>query len=397
MLDRIDTAGKSLWQLIEERAALLARRRDARRHAGRHAHLRRVQGPRRARRRGLRRARSHRRNPGLVDPPLAQGSVRAHRRARASRRRAEPDPPDLPRARSRVHGPPDASASCSWCRARSATSTTRRWPRPRPRASTPRCSSPIPTFPTATPSTLGPPASNEGNPVRWVMYTSGTIADPKGARHTDATLSAANTSMQEAMQISSDDNVAVVFPITHVGGLLWTFNMMENARSSAARRDLRAGHHHPVPPEVRRDLRGRRHRVPPRVPRRAAQPARRAALPQGAHLQRRRRPQARHPALRAHGGDGRAGDLGLGAHRVLQHHDGPARRPRRQEGVDRGPTRPGRAGARRRARRGARARSGRGGRAPREGPAVLPRLPRLQPRCSTRSTPTAGSAPATSA
>ena len=86
-----------------------------------------------------------------------------------------------------------------------------------------------PDLPDGDPATLGPPASNEGNPVRWVMYTSGTIADPKGARHTDATLSAANTSMQEAMQISSDDNVAVVFPITHVGGLLWTFNMMENA------------------------------------------------------------------------------------------------------------------------------------------------------------------------
>jgi cyclohexanecarboxylate-CoA ligase len=86
-----------------------------------------------------------------------------------------------------------------------------------------------PDLPEGDPATLGPPASHAGDPVRWVMYTSGTVADPKGAKHTDRTLSAANTSMQEAMQISSDDSVAVVFPVTHVGGLLWMFNAMQNA------------------------------------------------------------------------------------------------------------------------------------------------------------------------
>ena len=41
-----------------------------------------------------------------------------------------------------------------------------------------------PDLPEGDPSTLGPPASGDGNPMRWLFYTSGTVADPKGARHT---------------------------------------------------------------------------------------------------------------------------------------------------------------------------------------------------------------------
>ena len=33
--------------------------------------------------------------------------------------------------------------------------------------------------------------------------------------------------MQWAMEVTADDKVAVVFPITHVGGLVWMFNAME--------------------------------------------------------------------------------------------------------------------------------------------------------------------------
>ena len=87
-----------------------------------------------------------------------------------------------------------------------------------------------PDLPEGDPATLGPPASNDGEPVRWIMYTSGTVADPKGARHTDASLAAANVGMQWSLQLTSDDNVAVVFPITHVGGLVWMFSAMENAQ-----------------------------------------------------------------------------------------------------------------------------------------------------------------------
>jgi cyclohexanecarboxylate-CoA ligase len=60
--------------------------------------------------------------------------------------------------------------------------------------------------------------------VRWIFYTSGTTADPKGARHTDATLLAAACGMTARLELASDDRVGLVFPFTHVGGVLWLMN-----------------------------------------------------------------------------------------------------------------------------------------------------------------------------
>jgi acyl-CoA synthetase (AMP-forming)/AMP-acid ligase II len=84
-----------------------------------------------------------------------------------------------------------------------------------------------PDLPEGDTATLGPPASGEGSPLRWVFYTSGTVADPKGAKHTDSSLMAANLGMQHSLRCDGDDRVAVVFPITHVGGVVWMFNSME--------------------------------------------------------------------------------------------------------------------------------------------------------------------------
>ncbi len=63
--------------------------------------------------------------------------------------------------------------------------------------------------------------------LRWLFYSSGTTADPKGAKHSDRSMSAANTGMQWSMEVAPDDKAAVVFPITHVGGLVWLFNAMQ--------------------------------------------------------------------------------------------------------------------------------------------------------------------------
>jgi acyl-CoA synthetase (AMP-forming)/AMP-acid ligase II len=83
------------------------------------------------------------------------------------------------------------------------------------------------------------PGLPEGDPVtlpdyvatftelRWLFYSSGTTADPKGAKHSDRSMSAANNGMQWSMQVGPDDKAAVVFPITHVGGLVWLFNAMQ--------------------------------------------------------------------------------------------------------------------------------------------------------------------------
>ena len=48
-----------------------------------------------------------------------------------------------------------------------------------------------PALPEGDPATLPPPPAtpDDGDlPVRWLFYTSGTTADPKGAQHTDRTV-----------------------------------------------------------------------------------------------------------------------------------------------------------------------------------------------------------------
>jgi cyclohexanecarboxylate-CoA ligase len=56
-------------------------------------------------------------------------------------------------------------------------------------------------------------------PVRWIFYTSGTTAEPKGARHTDASVCASAYSMASALGITSADRAGMVFPAAHIGGV----------------------------------------------------------------------------------------------------------------------------------------------------------------------------------
>lgn len=82
------------------------------------------------------------------------------------------------------------------------------------------------SVPDGDPSSLPPPPPEFGDadaPVRWLFYSSGTTADPKGARHTDRTLSAAARGMAGVLDLASDDRVAMVFPFTHVGGVVWVY------------------------------------------------------------------------------------------------------------------------------------------------------------------------------
>lgn len=82
-------------------------------------------------------------------------------------------------------------------------------------------------LPDADPGQL---ADHPGDPteVRWLFYSSGTTADPKGAKHTDLSISAANDGMQSGCFVGPSDRTAVVFPITHIGGLVWLFNSMQS-------------------------------------------------------------------------------------------------------------------------------------------------------------------------
>ncbi len=61
-------------------------------------------------------------------------------------------------------------------------------------------------------------ADPEDQPVRWLFYTSGTTADPKGARHTDASIASVAYNMGQRLAVTERDRSALVFPFTHIGG-----------------------------------------------------------------------------------------------------------------------------------------------------------------------------------
>ena len=87
-------------------------------------------------------------------------------------------------------------------------------------------------LPDGDPHALPPPpgASTAARaPVRWVFYTSGTTADPKGARHTDHTVKAAAVGMLEALEVQPSDRTAFVFPLTHIGGIVQVYTVLLTA------------------------------------------------------------------------------------------------------------------------------------------------------------------------
>jgi cyclohexanecarboxylate-CoA ligase len=85
-----------------------------------------------------------------------------------------------------------------------------------------------PDLPEAGAEDLPPePATDPTVTPRWIFYSSGTTADPKGAIHTDGSLAAANDGMQWSLRCGPDDHASVVFPITHVGGIVFLFNTLQ--------------------------------------------------------------------------------------------------------------------------------------------------------------------------
>ncbi len=77
------------------------------------------------------------------------------------------------------------------------------------------------SLPEADPRALPATKAFAVPPVRWIFYTSGTTADPKGARHTDASLIASFRGLVRVLELTPDDRHAFVFPLTHVGGVGW--------------------------------------------------------------------------------------------------------------------------------------------------------------------------------
>ena len=70
------------------------------------------------------------------------------------------------------------------------------------------------------------PLDMADQPVRWIFYTSGTTAEPKGAQHTDASIAAVARGMGRRLAVIEDDRAALVFPFTHIGGVTWLFTSL---------------------------------------------------------------------------------------------------------------------------------------------------------------------------
>jgi len=70
-------------------------------------------------------------------------------------------------------------------------------------------------------ASLPQPEKTDAQSIRWLFYTSGTTAEPKGVQHTDASLWAGAKGMGRALDLRATDRVAFVFPFTHIGGINW--------------------------------------------------------------------------------------------------------------------------------------------------------------------------------
>lgn len=76
-------------------------------------------------------------------------------------------------------------------------------------------------LPKGDPASLPPYRRPAPDSASWLYYTSGTTADPKGARHSDATLIAGAVGFSSALGLNAADVVTFVIPITHVGGIIY--------------------------------------------------------------------------------------------------------------------------------------------------------------------------------
>ncbi len=65
------------------------------------------------------------------------------------------------------------------------------------------------------------------SPVRWIFYTSGTTADPKGVCHTDDSICAAGNALVVLHGLTSDDVGSIAFPMAHAGGAQYLASLLQ--------------------------------------------------------------------------------------------------------------------------------------------------------------------------
>ncbi len=73
-------------------------------------------------------------------------------------------------------------------------------------------------LPQGDPSVLpAPPRTNDDG--RWIYFSSGTTAAPKGVRHTDTSAMASALSLSERLGFGPDDVYPIAWPFSHIGGI----------------------------------------------------------------------------------------------------------------------------------------------------------------------------------
>jgi acyl-CoA synthetase (AMP-forming)/AMP-acid ligase II len=73
-------------------------------------------------------------------------------------------------------------------------------------------------LPSGDPGGLPKLGARSPDEVRWILYSSGTTAAPKGARHSDRSVMAGSNGIVDNIGVDGGDVVPIAFPITHVGG-----------------------------------------------------------------------------------------------------------------------------------------------------------------------------------